>query len=586
MLRPWAVFRQACALLLLLCAGCRGQILGGVDEPAGGGAGPGGGVTPSGGGPGPSMGMGMGAGGAGGGPGPVSMPPARCLTPMIRAGRAPLRRLTRFEYDNTVRDLLGDNTQPARSLPSDEIANGFGNDAEALSVSSLLIEQLATVAEGIAARATQPAALARLLPCAAGNPAAEDGCVRSFVSGFAARAYRRAVTAAEIDDLVALEKSVRARGTLASAAAAVIEAVLQSPDFLYRVEWGVPDPARPELRRPTGDEMATRLSYLFWGTMPDERLRAAARTGELSTAAGVLTHATRMVDDPRARPVVRHFFDSLLPIAGLGGLERDRGQFPTYSGAIGAAMREETQRLLEYEIFQGSHTWPAVLVAPYTFVNGPLATFYGMPGVAGDAFRKVPVDPRRLGLLTQGGLMAGTTPSNTTNPVLRGGFIVRKLMCKSIPLPSGDLLAKVKPPDPYSGKTARERFTRHKEDPICASCHALMDPVGLAFENFDPVGLYRAQENGVTIDASGAVPDTGEPVSGPLELVRKLAESGETQACLASHWMDFAYGQSAGARDACVEAGVVAAFARSGHDVRQLLLALTQTDEFLYFVRP
>ena len=513
------------------------------------------------------------------------MPPARCQTKMVRAGRAPLRRLTRFEYDNTVRDLLGDNTAPARSLPSDEIANGFGNDAEALSVSSLLVEQLATVAEGIAARATQPAALARLLPCAA-NPAGEDGCVRGFVSGFATRAYRRPVTTTEVDELVTLERSVRAKGTLASAVAAVIEAVLQAPDFLYRIEWGVADPAGPGLRRPTGDEMATRLSYLFWGTMPDDRLRAAAKAGELATPEGVLGHASRMLDDPRARPVVRFFFDSLLPISGLGGLERDRTQFPTYSAAIGAAMREETQRLLEYEIFEGSHTWPAVLLAPYTFVNGPLAAFYGLSGVSGDAFRKVPVDPRRLGLLTQGGLMAGTTPSNTTNPVLRGSFVVRKLMCKSIPLPSGEILAKAKPPDPYSGKTARERFTAHKADPICASCHAQMDPVGLAFENYDPVGLYREKENGVTIDASGAVPDTGEPVSGPLELVRKLAESSDTQACLASHWMDFAYGQSAGARDGCIDAQVVAAFAQSGHDVRKLLLALTQTDEFLYFVRP
>jgi hypothetical protein len=225
-----------------------------------------------------------------------------------------------------------------------------------------------------------------------------------------------------------------------------------------------------------------------------------------------------------------------------------------------------------------------VLLADHTFVNGPLATFYGMSGVTGETFRKVPLDgSQRLGLLTLAGLMAGTTPSNTTNPVLRGSFIVRKLMCKSIPLPTGEILAKAKPPDPYSGKTARERFTAHKADPICASCHHLMDPVGLAFENFNPVGLWRDTENGVTIDASAMVPDTGEMVAGPLELVRKLAAADEVNDCLASHWMDFAYGQSVDARDECVQAGVVQAFASAGHDVRKLLLALTQTDEFLYF---
>jgi hypothetical protein len=523
----------------------------------------------------------------------TTTPPAAAgdVTPGVPAGpvackvgalRAPLRRLTRFEFDNTVRDLLGDDTAPGAALPSDELSNGFGNDADALSVSSLLVEQYGAVAEAIAARATRPDVLATLVPCR--KRAVEADCARDFVAGFAARAYRRAVTSEEIAELMTLEGDVRASGTLASAIAAVIEAVLQSPEFLYRVELGVADPAHPGARRPSGEEMATRLSYLLWGTMPDEGLRAAAQAGQLDSAAGVVAQAGQMLEDPRARPVVRFFFDSLLPISGLAGLERDPTLYPTYSGAIGGLMREETQRLIAAELLDGSGDWAAVLGAPYTFVNGPLAGFYGIGGVTGDAFQKVSVDGiHRLGLLTEGGLMVGTTPSNSTNPVLRGSFIVRKLLCKSIPLPSGDLLAKVKPPDPYSGKTARERYTAHRADPVCAGCHQQMDPIGLAFENFDPVGLWRDQENGATIDASGMVPDTGDQVSGPIELVKKLAAGDEAQACLAAHWMDFAYGESAGARDDCVQFGVLDAFAKSGHDVRKLLLALTQTDEFLYF---
>jgi hypothetical protein len=515
--------------------------------------------------------------------------PASDLTPGAPAGpvackvgalRAPLRRLTRFEFDNTVRDLLGDDTAPGAALPSDELSNGFGNDADALSVSSLLVEQYGAVAEAIAARATRPDVLATLVPCR--KRAVEADCARDFVAGFAARAYRRAVTSEEIAELMTLEGDVRASGTLASAIAAVIEAVLQSPEFLYRVELGVADPAHPGARRPSGEEMATRLSYLLWGTMPDEGLRAAAQAGQLDSAAGVVAQAGQMLEDPRARPVVRFFFDSLLPISGLAGLERDPTLYPTYSGAIGGLMREETQRLIAAELLDGSGDWAAVLGAPYTFVNGPLAGFYGIGGVTGDAFQKVSVDGiHRLGLLTEGGLMVGTTPSNSTNPVLRGSFIVRKLLCKSIPLPSGDLLAKVKPPDPYSGKTARERYTAHRADPVCAGCHQQMDPIGLAFENYDPVGLWRDQENGVTIDASGKVPGTGDQVSGPIEMVKKLAAGEDAQACLAAHWMDFAYGQAAASRDACLQQQVVDAFARAGHDVRKLLLALTQTDAFL-----
>jgi hypothetical protein len=515
-------------------------------------------------------------------PGPVAGEPGAPAACRPSVAAAPLRRLTRFEFDNTIRDLLGDTTGPGASLPSDELANGFGNDAEALSVSSLLVEQYASVAEAIASRATQPQALARLVTCP--RRMTEDDCARGFISGLAARAYRRAPAGDEVDELLTLERGIRANGSFASAIAGVIEAVLQSPDFLYRLEWGVDQAGRPGVRRPSGEEMATRLSYLFWETMPDDELRAAATAGQLDSASGVLDQATRMLDDPRARPVVRFFFDSLLPISGLGGLERDQTSFPTYSASIGALMREEIQQLIAGELFDGSGTWPAVLAAPYTFVNEPLARFYGMDGVSGDAFQKVPLDgEHRLGLLTLGGVMAGTTPSNTTNPVLRGSFIVRKLLCRSIPLPSGELLAKAKPPDPYSGKTARERYTAHRADPVCAGCHQQMDPIGLAFENYDPVGLWRDTENGVTIDASGTLPGTSDRISGPIELVKKLAASEDAEACLASHWMDFAYGQSVGARDPCLQSSVVEAFARAGHDVRKLLLALTQTEAFLSF---
>jgi hypothetical protein len=332
--------------------------------------------------------------------------------------------------------------------------------------------------------------------------------------------------------------------------------------------------------------MATRLSYLFFGTAPDATLRAAARTGELLTAQGVLTQATRMLEDPRSHNVVRFFFDNLLPINGLTDLTRDKTQFPTFSPAIGAAMHEETQLFLEYEIFSGPGTWPSALTAPYTFVNDALAAFYGIPGVTGAMFRKValPDTTQRLGVLTQGGVMAGTVTTNHSNPVLRGSFIVNKLMCMHIALPTDPaILDQVKVPDETSGATARERFSKHSQQPICASCHKFLDPLGFALENYNPVGLYRTQENGVTIDASGSVPGTTGTLNGPVELVRKLAESTDVQYCFSTHWLNFAYGRKVGQGDECVKAAVEVAFQKSGFNVKQLLLALTQTDAFLYF---
>ena len=255
-----------------------------------------------------------------------------CQDQMVYAGRAPLRRLTRFEYNNTIRDLFNDTTNAANLLPAEEIGNGFGNDADGQSVSSLLAEEYGTVAEGIATRATAtPAQLAKLAPCAmsvtATTPVAtEDACVKHDRRVAVPKLFRRPLAADEVDALIAMEKSVRATAgaTFVTGVMAVIQAALQSPDFLYRIEWGVPDAAQPGLKRPSGDEMATRLSYLFWGTTPDDSLRTASKNGELTTAQGVLGHATRMLDDQRARPVLRFFFDNLLPISGLTDFERDK----------------------------------------------------------------------------------------------------------------------------------------------------------------------------------------------------------------------------------------------------------------------
>jgi hypothetical protein len=507
----------------------------------------------------------------------------------IFPGRAPIRRLTRFEYNNTVRDLLGDDTEPANAFPSEELGNGFGNDADAQSVSSLLAETYSSVAEDVALRATaSPDALARLDPCAgsitqATDPQTELACATSAIERLATRAFRRPLAEGELDELMALQQAIRAQADFRTSLAAVIEAILQSPDFLYRVELGEPDPDGSKFRRPTGYEMATRLSYFLWGTQPDELLLEAATSGELSTKEGVHAHASRMLDDPRSRPVIRFFFDNLLPIANLSRLERDDFFFPTFSSATGALMREETQRFLEYEIFEGSGSWRAALTAPYTFVNGPLATFYGIEGVEGDEFQKVSVDAtKRAGLLLQAGMLAGTIHSNTTNPVTRGSFISQKIMCYSIPVPTGEIAEKVKPPDPYSGATARERFTQHSADPACASCHSLMDPIGLALENFDPVGLWRDTENGVTIDASGKVPGSNTVVTGPVELVNEIAQTEAIEICFANNWLNFAYGRTLGSEDACTTDRIHEAFTASGSDIRSLLLEITQTDAFLY----
>jgi hypothetical protein len=302
---------------------------------------------------------------------------------------------------------------------------------------------------------------------------------------------------------------------------------------------------------------------------------------------------------------VAFFFDNLLPIPDLGALTRDAALFPTFTSSIGLAMRQEVQRLLEYEIFEnttpvGSYaagSWPALLTSPYTFVNKTLFDFYG-PGtfaagasVSGTALQKVELNTaQRLGLLTLGGIAAGSTTSNGTNPVLRGTFILNKLMCSNIELPLG---LSVSPPDPYTAKTARERFSMHSSNAVCAGCHAVIDPMGFPFENYDAVGRYRETERwtdpmtntvyDTPIDASGSVPGVQGAAKNGVELVRLLATSERIGSCFTSHWMQFAYGRSIDASaDACNVQTTHTAFKGAGYNVRELLVALTQADAFLY----
>jgi hypothetical protein len=321
--------------------------------------------------------------------------------------------------------------------------------------------------------------------------------------------------------------------------------------------------------------------------MPDNALLQAAEAGQLADPEQVRAQAERLLNErDRSRATVRFFFDSLLPISGLTSLTRDSQIFPQFTPQIGALLREETLQYLEREIFEDNATWPAILTEPYTYLNEPLAAFYGVSGVSGTDFRRVALDTsQRLGVLTQAGVLAGTAHSNLTSPVLRGSFVVQRLLCRSIPLPTGDVLAKIKPPEPGSGLTGRDRYTAHSSEAVCRGCHQYMDPVGFALENYDAIGLFRHEENGATIDASGVIPDgEGGEVrfGGPLDLVRAIADSREANECFATQWMSFAYGLSANDLDDCTVATIKKAFKESDYSVRTLLLSLAQSDAFLY----
>lgn len=526
------------------------------------------------------------------GPGGEPVTPAprvsACREGALLPGPSPIRRMTRFEYDNTVRDLLGDATHPASTFGAEEEHLGFGNNATALTTSSALVDQQLAAAEGIAARVTSRLGSLPWYRCPAGS--ADRVCAEAFVDGLGPRAYRRPLAADERAALLALYDRGATLGGLDGTQALtpliaglrlVVEGVLLSPDFLYRVEQrgtGT-SPARLD-----DHEVAARLSYLLWASMPDDALRTAADRGELATPEQVAAQARRMLDDPRARAVVGEFHQQWLDFDRVVNVGKAAQVFPEWSPAIASAMHAETRAFVEHVVFDGEGTFSALLTAPYTFVSGPLATFYGLPGgSAGSALAKVQVDPaQRAGLLTQGSLLALNAHSNQTSPVHRGKLVREALLCTLLPAPPDDVVINV--PEPTEGSSARDRFKEHSSNAACAACHKLMDPLGFGFESFDGAGRHRATENGAPVDASGEL--VGSDVAGRFvgapELAKKLAGSPQVRGCYVKQWFRFGLGRGEHPDDACTLERLGDAFDSSGGNVRALLEALTKSDAFLY----
>lgn len=524
-------------------------------------------------------------------PGPVVPAPIpTACTAVPSPGPAPVRRMTRREYDNTVRDLLGDDSRPAAGFNAEEEALGFANNAQALSTSSALVEKQLDAAEGIAARVVKRLDRLGWYRCAPATEG-EAACARRFIEAFGPRAYRRPLSIEELDALGALYTQGRVLGEvdvnntpldpLAAGLAHVVAGALMTPDFLYRLEFDAQGAGSPVAVEPWA--LAARLSYLLWGSQPDEALRDAVARGELSTPAQLSAQAQRMLEDPRARATVVEFHEQWLDFSRVRNVGKAQSVYPTWSADIAALMEQETAGFIEQVVFDGEGTYDALLTAPYSKMNAPLAQFYGVdfPG-AGQAFGKVALDPRqRAGLLTQGTLLSLNAHSNQTSPVHRGKLIREAFLCDVLAAPPASVNITV--PEPTATTTARERFAQHSNDPSCSGCHVLMDPLGFGFENFDGIGRWRTQEGTSPVDARGKLvgTDVDGPFEGASDLAARLAASKRARGCYVKQWFRFAYGRGEVAADACTVERLQKGFEASGRDIRALVLGLTQSDAFL-----
>lgn len=513
--------------------------------------------------------------------GEITMTPQECETAELAAGVAPMRLLTRYEYDNTIRDLLG--AAPiAAAFPPENLAHGFENAAYVHVASPRLLRAWLEAAEVVAQEAVTQR-LSSLLTCEPGRAGA-TACVRAFVSEFGARAFRRPLDETERAIFEALgEQALEALG-YEQAIALVLEAMLQSPQFLYRMELQDAAPGG-QLVALDDWELASRLSYFLWSSMPDEALFAAASRGELSDPVQLEAHARRMLEDPRALGTVRAFYRQWLDLRILDSSVKDATQYPQWRVEHNEAWAESVLRFVEHVYGpQGQGTVAELMSSPLVFLPPELAPLYGIsspqPGLTGYLF-----DPgERAGLLTQPGVLAVLANPDQSSPIFRGVFVREKLLCQPIKSPPADLA--IEPPDPDPTATTRERFRQHTESEACASCHVLIDPIGFGLEDFDGIGAWRSVENGLPVDASGYL--SGVPAElegefvGAVELAQRLAGSETLGDCLAETWFRFALGRSWGNDDACSAFGAQARLREHRGDLRELLVSIVTSDSFRY----
>ena len=474
--------------------------------------------------------------GCGGGGTSTSTSPLCAADP----GPAPLRRMTRFEYGRTLSDLTGVAPSVSSALPPDEASLGFDDIAAAYSVSSLHAARYLDVAE-LAADALL--GNADLRDAVAGcDPSTGDAtCVAGFIAGFGRQAWRRPLTDGEREAMAALYADTAEPGPR-DGLSAVVAAMLQSPQFLYRPEpsLGGAAPSEPL----DGHVLATRLAFLLTGAGPDRALLSAADAGRLDTEAGLLAEADRLLASERATDLFVHFATEWWELGSVAAIEKDRTLYRSWEDGTAGALAEET-RLFLADAWRGPPTLTRLLTSPVTFADGTLAAFYGIPAPAGDGFARVALDPTRAaGMLTQGSFLAAHAKADQTSPVLRGRFVRAQLLCAPPPPPPPEIV--VRPPTVDPRLSTRQRFAQHTEDRLCAGCHALMDPIGFAFEHYDAAGRWRDIDGGQAVDASGEL--TGTDVDGPLDgvpsLAARLAASAEVRAGAATQGFRYAFGRS------------------------------------------
>jgi hypothetical protein len=496
------------------------------------------------------------------------------------------RRLTHSEYDRAVADLVRLDVGRVSTAFPEELPTLQGYFApSALGTTDRLFHELRNAAESIAARVVADQnAYAQVVGCGGSDASCRD----AFIATFGRRAYRRPLTETELASYRALFDTAAewspVDGAFRGGVQAVVEAMLQSPNFLYRVERGTA--GRDEFGVQLAPwEVATRLAFMITGTAPDDELLDAAAAGELSTPESIAAQARRLVDSRGVQERVRDFHARWAQLDELEGIAKDVSVFPQFSPELVSSMLQSTERFITEVTLTSNGALLALLTAPFGFVDQNLASVYGLSGTFGPELSRVEFDPQspRGGLLTQPSFLAGHSSSDTgTSPILRGVFVLRRLLCQPIPDPPPNAQSTVPPPSETPIVTTREYFEWKTGMAACQGCHSMINPIGFAFEGFDGLGNHRTTEKDAPVDASGAVLLNEAMLSfvGGRELSEQLAALPEAQACYAQNWLRYAWGRADTADDLRTLTVLRQRLADPNYGVRDLLVDVTRSAAF------
>ncbi len=500
-------------------------------------------------------------------------------------GGTKLRLLTQAEYLASIQSLLG-TLSTQLTLPSDTSVGGFISvGAAQVSVGDLSVEQYETAS--LAATAEVFGDTQRWQTLVGCQPKADlsDACVTTFIQSFGRRAFRRALTDDEVTQWVGvaqngatLANGANLAGSAALGLAAATSGLLQSPNFLYRVETNKLDAASGRLKY-DGVSMASRLSYLLTGGPPSDDLLNSAVAGQLDAVDGVQAAAAQLSANTNADARLAAFFSEFGEVQQVLVVQKDPTLFPNFNSALQASMFQGTQLFIQNVVLGANADVRSFFNSPQTYADATLAPIYGLQAPSSSGFSQVQLTPQtgRAGILGQASVIAAQSQPDRTSPTRRGYFIMANFLCTTPPPPPPGVIT-VLPTDPTT--TTRQKMVAHRASPSCAGCHALMDPLGFGLEHLDPIGQYRATENGLTIDATGTV--DGVAFDGAASLGMTLSQDANVLSCMVRSFYRDANGDldDPANTDSAQIANMLQSLSANGYVWRNLIASFVASDAF------